>query len=113
MKTSSCKAKGRKLQNQVRDDLLALGFKVRSRIMGESGSDIEDLGDTLPVVIEAKNTEKIQIWKAMEQAISNAKNGKVAVVVFKKNGKDPLIVLPWAYYLTLLAKEELSGRSSS
>ncbi|MFH0968335.1 MAG: hypothetical protein V1862_11700 [Methanobacteriota archaeon] len=79
MKPASCKQKGRALQNWV-CELLRKSFRlstadVRPAIMGESGMDIK-LSETarkrIPLAIECKNTEAINLWKAWEQAVTNA-----------------------------------------
>ena len=94
MKTSSCKAKGRRLQDEVRVKLLQL-FKgklepddITVAIMGESGTDIKMsplAKRIIPYSIECKNQEKLQIWSALSQAEDNCKDGTDPVLVFKRN----------------------------
>ena len=69
MKTSSCKSKGRRLQQWVAQkisDLIELPWgpdeQVASREMGQSGPDIRLIGDArhlFPWSVEAKNQERI------------------------------------------------------
>lgn len=103
MKPQSAKAKGRRLQQYLRNILIeaATHFGVtsediRSTSMGASGEDI--LLSTLarkiyPFSFECKNAERINIWKAIEQAKGNGADHQPAVV-FKKNGEDPYIAIP-------------------
>ena len=80
MKTQSAKAKGRRLQQWVRDQLidklLISEEDVESRSMGASGEDLimaRDARRKFPYSIECKNVEKVNVWDAYEQAKGNAK----------------------------------------
>ena len=75
------KAKGRRLQNWVRDKLLALfslsynylGLQeddIKSQTMGMTGEDIvltPRAREYLPYSFECKNTERLNVWSAFEQ----------------------------------------------
>lgn len=69
--------------------------------MGESGCDIVDYTGLIPLSIECKNTEKINIWDAIEQARKNVRNQseKIPVVIFKRNNSEIYITLPWNDFL--------------
>ncbi len=92
MKTSSAKAKGRKLCMEIKD-LIHDNFPELAEddiIVTSSGSNGEDLRLSplargfLPISIECKNAERLNIWKAIEQADSNA-NHFDPVVFFRRN----------------------------
>lgn len=92
MKTSSAKAKGRRLQQHVRDTLIeTFGLHeddVLSRSMGASGEDLHlspAARSHFPFSVECKNQERLSIWKALEQAEENAGEGSYPAVVFKRN----------------------------
>lgn len=99
MKTSSAKAKGRRLQQQVRDAFLSKTWyvphpvklregDVKSAIMGESGRDIHlspAAEDVIPFDIECKNTETASPWAWMKQAKENTKPGRMPLVAFTRN----------------------------
>jgi hypothetical protein len=105
MNTQSAKAKGRRLQQWVRDKLISQrGIKeddVQSRSMGAGGEDImlsSDARHYFPYSIECKNQEKVSIWKAYEQAESNS--GKYeALLIIKKNGKEPLAIVSAEHFI--------------
>lgn len=105
MKTQSAKAKGRRLQQWVRD-LLMNTFNleegdVESRSMGASGEDImlSPLARSFfPYSVECKNTEKVNIWKSYEQAKSNCKQFEPMLVV-KRNKSKPLIIIDAEYFI--------------
>ena len=103
------KAKGRKLQNFVRDEL-RVAFPsleeddVKSQTMGMPGEDIvlsPAARKLIPFSFECKNVERLQFWKSVEQAESNS-NGRTAVIVVKKNGRDPYVALPLDDWLDLI-----------
>mgnify|MGYP001216046471 CR=1 FL=1 len=111
MKTSSAKAKGRRLQQTVAELLrsfLNLSEQdIKSTPMGTQGVDVWMSNEALrqlPLSIECKNVEKIQIWKAIEQAETNAVPGTIPVVVFCKNNASPQIVVPLLDFLALVRK---------
>ena len=87
IKTSSAKAKGRNLQNWVRDQIIKLFPElvndIKSTPMGVTGTDIQlsPLAQgKIPLAIECKAQESISIWAAYEQACEGAKleNKKIA-----------------------------------
>lgn len=107
MKTSSAKAKGRRLQQEVRDVLLQVSKlhddDIRSTPMGCSGEDImlsPAARAIFPWSIECKNVEKLSIWSAIEQARYNSKTN-TPVVIFTKNHEDAQIAVPFNYFMEL------------
>jgi hypothetical protein len=107
MKTQSAKAKGRRLQQWVRDQLIEeLGVHpedVESRSMGAGGEDLimaRAAREKFPYSIECKNVEKLNVWDAYEQAKANCGNYE-PIVVMKKNGKKPVVVVDAEYFVRL------------
>jgi hypothetical protein len=110
MKTSSAKAKGRDLQNKVRDLIIASfpvnEFDVKSTPMGCSGEDIwlSDAARKLfPFSVECKNQERLNLWASWEQAVSNTTAGNTLLVV-KRNRQKPLAVVSIDVFFELLRK---------
>ena len=111
MKTSSCKSKGRRLQQWTVDQLLETFHKltnddVRSTSMGASGSDVQlsqAAKELIPFEFECKNTERFQIWSAFEQAESNCGSREPCVIV-KRNGSAPLAVIDAEWLMENLNK---------
>lgn len=110
MKTSSAKAKGRKLQQYVRDSFIelmkpwgCLPEDVKSTSMGAGGEDIQlspFARDMMPVSVECKSHKEMAIYKLYGQAEENA-NGYEPLLVVKANHKKPLAVIDFDYYLKL------------
>ena len=106
----SSKAKGRRLQNLVRDKLREKFTSleeddIKSAIMGTVGEDIvlsPAARKVIPFSFECKNVERLQFWKTVEQAEGNS-NGRTPVIVVKKNGRKPYIALPLEVWLELIS----------
>jgi len=113
MSAASCKGKGRTLQNETKENLykyfpdLEEG-DIRTAIMGESGRDIifSPLGDrVVPFDIECKNQETLSIWEFMKQAIANAGEGRIPLLVFRRNRSDTYCTMRFEDLLKLIVKE--------
>ena len=108
MKPSSAKAKGRALQDWIRNKLIE-EFNIheddiKTAVMGESGEDIKmarAAREKFPFSIEAKNVEKLNVWQAYEQAKENAGDYE-PLVVMKKNRKKPLVVMDAESFIKLM-----------
>lgn len=113
MKTQSAKAKGRKLQQMVRDLLLETFTDlepddVRSTSMGAGGEDLQlspAARRKFPYSVECKNVEKLNVWGAYEQAEANS--GKHdPLLIMKKNRKNPLVVLDLETFIAILKEND-------
>lgn len=111
MKTSSAKAKGRRLQNYVVEKLLGKSWNsvlidedIRPAIMGETGVDIKLsplAKSVIPFDIECKNQENLNIWKAIEQAEANSGKGRIPLLIFKRNNSGVYAVIEFEKLLDL------------
>ena len=107
MKTQSAKAKGRKLQQWVRDQIIEQlevhPEDIESRSMGAGGEDLimaRAAREKFPYSIECKNQEKVNVWSAYEQANDNS--GKYEpIAVIKKNNTKPLVVIDLEAFVKL------------
>jgi len=111
MKSRSCKNKGVRLQNFVKNAILNTfpvlhDDDVKTAIMGESGEDIHLSPAArlrFPFSVECKNVERLNVWEAFAQASKNS-GAYVPILVMKKNLRDPLVVIPLDEFM-LLTKE--------
>jgi hypothetical protein len=110
MKPRSAKAKGRRFQTEVRE-LILESFPilepddVKGAIMGEKGQDIQlspAAQKVFPYAVECKNTEKLNIWSALEQAEKNAKAPSVPVLFFKRNRSKSYVAIEAEHFFELL-----------
>ena len=108
MNPKSVKAKGRVLQNIVRDRLHKvfprLSKDIASQTMGMKGMDIvltPRARKTIPYAFECKNVERFDLWKTWIQAEDNAEDLDPVVVV-KKNREKPKVVIDLELFLKLI-----------
>ena len=108
MKTQSAKAKGRKLQQWMRNLLIEKlevhPEDIESRSMGAGGEDLimaRAARELFPYSVECKNQEKLNIWSSLEQAETNS--GKhIPIVIFKRNRSKTYVALEFEKLLELL-----------
>lgn len=114
MKPSSAKAKGRKLQQWVRDAVLRLFPQlepddVRSTSMGANGEDVllsPAARRLFPYSIECKNLNKIAVYNYYEQAVSNCPKGSEPLLIIKQNRSKPLAVVDAEYFMEKMEKRK-------
>lgn len=118
MRPQSCKAKGRRLQQKIVEDILTAFPSLKqddvfSTSMGCGGEDVKMSPATrnlLPLSIEAKNQEKLNVWDAYSQAESNCPANITPCVIFKKNNTKTFAMIPWDKLLSLYV--EISKNTS-
>jgi hypothetical protein len=108
----SAKAKGRRLQQQVRDLILS-SFPsleqddVRSTSMGAGGEDVQlspAARKLFPYSVECKNLAKIAVFNYYEQSQSNCGNYEPLVVI-KQNRSKPLAVVDLDHFMELVKEK--------
>lgn len=107
MKPSSAKAKGRKLQQWTRDQILKRYLclepdDVRSTSMGASGEDIllsPAARKLLPLSFECKNLNSMAFYKWYDQAVINCPKKAEPIVVAKANHRKPVVIIDAEYFL--------------
>ena len=63
----------------------------------------------MPYSIECKNTERLNIWSAIEQCKANAPADATPLVVFKRNRSETYAVVPWAHLVRLRKRLRRAG----
>ena len=107
---ASRKAKGRRLQQAIRQDLIdCLGIDpgdVQSTAMGQSGCDLylsPAVRAQFPFGVECKAQERIALPEWWKQCTRNAdKVGLTPLLLIKRSREEPLAVLRWTDLLSLL-----------
>lgn len=108
MTPSSAKAKGRKLQQQIRDLILGLFLElepddVRSTSMGASGEDVQlspAARKKVPYQIECKNKARSQIHTYYDQAKQHGSTEPLVVV--KQDRKETLAIVEAEHFFRIL-----------
>ena len=109
MKTASSKAKGRKLQQLVRDKILEAFPRlepsdVKSTSMGASGEDVQlspEARRWFPYSVEAKSRASISVYAWYQQAKTNSPTGMEPLLVIKQNNSKPLVVIDLDAFMEL------------
>ena len=112
IRTQSAKAKGRKLQQWVRDKLLALHPElepddIKSTAMGQSGSDIQLsplARKSIPLAFECKSHKAFSVYKILDQARDGAHPDCEPVVILKQDRSKPLALVDAEYFLERISK---------
>jgi hypothetical protein len=77
---------------------------IESRSMGAGGEDLimaRAARQNFPFSIECKNVEKLNVWDSYEQASANSGKHE-PLLVMKKNGKKPLVVIDAESFIRLI-----------
>ena len=119
MKPKSVKAKGRNLQNLVRDKLRKIFVEewtkvpklelddIKSQTMGMGGEDIilsPIAKQLIPYSFECKNTERLNLWGALEQCEGNCED-RDPILIFKKNRSKVYAVMEFDKLLKLIRRQ--------
>ena len=107
IKTQSAKAKGRRLQQWVRDQILKMvpslePDDVKSTSMGAGGEDVQlspAARKKMPITVECKARKSIAVYGFYDQAKDNAPKGVEPVVILKADRKKPLALVDAEYFL--------------
>ena len=108
MKRKSAKTKGRVGQTEVVNLIETyMGFnddQIRSNPASVTGEDIilsESAREKFPLSIEVKRVEKLNIFTAFKQAISNAGN-YMPLLVHRRNNEEWLVTFRFRDFLSIL-----------
>ena len=115
IKTQSAKAKGRKLQQWVRNVILELIHTlepddVKSTSMGAGGEDVQlspAARKKLPISIECKARKSIAVYSYYAQAKENCPKDIEPVVIIKADRKSPLALVDAEFFLRAVSKARL------
>ena len=116
MKIKSAKAKGRNLQNLVRDKLRSIFVDlwtkmprleyddIKSQTMGMGGEDIvlsPIAKKLIPYSFECKNTERLNLWKSLEQCEDNSED-RTPILIIKKNRSKVYAVIEFNNFTQMI-----------
>ena len=111
---SSRKAKGRGLQQLVAarvSDYIGIPWgkdeAIQSRGMGQSGNDVILIGEArrrFPFSVECKATEALSLKPTIDQAKANELDGTSWLVVHKRKGMDPIVIIDFEKFLEIWFK---------
>ena len=96
------KQKGKRGELMLVKELNSYGFNTRrtNQYCGNTG-EASDLVGLPKIHIEAKNTERLNIYDAVDQAKRDAREGEIPTVFHKKNRKEWLVTMPLTEWVKL------------
>ena len=90
----SAKTKGKVGEREFAKKLRKMGFVAARRGQQRSGVDQDDVIGGIPNThAEVKRTERLSLYKAIEQAANDAQKGEVPYVAHRRNGDKWLLVI--------------------
>ena len=109
----SSKAKGRRLQNLVRDKLRAVFSSleeddIKSQTMGMTGEDIvlsPAARKLIPYSIECKNVERLNVWQCLKQTEDNTHEDCNPALVIKRNQTNTYITIPIDIWIDIIREK--------
>lgn len=89
------KAKGKRGEREAAAELGALlGVQARRGVQYQGGPESPDVVlDGVAIHVEAKRTERLSLWPAIDQAVADAPEGSVPVVWHRPNRRDSVLVM--------------------
>jgi hypothetical protein len=95
--------KGKRGEREAAAELGALlGVDARRGVQYQGGPDSPDVVlDGVAIHVEAKRTEKLTLWAAVEQARADAPIGKVPLVWHRPNRRGSVVIVETARLLEL------------
>ena len=114
IRPQSAKSKGRRLQKAVAESILRHFPHLKeddcfSTSMGAPGEDIRlsPRGrESVPLSIECKCQEKLNVWESLNQAARNCPEEATPCLVFSRNRSPTYAVVEWDFLIRLLSGRE-------
>lgn len=112
--------KGARYERKVAELFREHGYEAERGCQHSGGKDSPDVKhNALRLHIEAKNVERLNIWKALEQSKRDAGTEEIPIVVFKKNRSKTYVALPFEEFMELYQawereqKEKINGENQN
>lgn len=103
------KAKGSRLERRIAQLIRQKGLDKRASRMPLSGAFPHlqaDIYTSLPIHIEAKNQERVQLWSWWQTLRNKARFGKEPTLIISGNHRPIVVVIDIDYFLNLLKIEQ-------
>ena len=87
--------KGKRGEREAAAELAAVfACEARRGVQYQGGPDSPDVVlEGVEIHVEAKRTERLSLWLAIEQACEDAKEGKVPIVWHKCNRRESVVIV--------------------
>jgi Holliday junction resolvase len=107
------RSKGKRGEREAAAELGAvLGVEARRGVQYQGGPESPDVVlEGVPIHVEAKRTERLSLWAAIEQAKADAAPGKVPIVWHKCNRRESVVIIETSQLMRLV--EAIAATKSS
>lgn len=107
---SRSRNKGKVGERELARFLTAEGFDATRGVQYQGGPGSPDVRcPDLPIHWEAKRTERLRIYEAIQQAVDEAPDGKMPVVAHRRNRGEWVAILRLEDLLAILRESDLVG----
>ena len=101
-KRINSRAKGAAAERELANYLKDAGWQSRRGQQFSGAGDSPDVVSDLPIHIEVKRVEAVNLYVWLEQAKRDAKGKKPPVVIHRRNGKEWVAILPLDDFLKMI-----------
>lgn len=95
------KHKGTRGEKEVELLFRRQGFFARVGKQGKGGKKTPDVVTKIPIHIEVKRVEKLNLWRSIDQAEEDSE-GLPYVIFTRRNQAEWNVVVHWKFFFTLL-----------
>ena len=96
------KKKGSDFEREIAKDLQVLDPNAKRMVLSGAVKGLEtDIWTKLPFAFELKRQERLNLYRAFQQAIIQSIGGRVPVLVVKSSNKPTLACMKWEDWLNL------------
>ena len=101
MPTNS-RQKGAKFERKIAHMLREHGYEAERGCQHSGGKDSPDVKHNMTRLhIEAKDTERLNIWNALDQSKRDSGEDEIPVVMFKRNRSQVYVAMPFEEFMEL------------
>lgn len=99
--------KGARFERSLAKMIREYGYEAERGCQHSGGKDSPDVKTNMKGIhIEAKDVEKLNIWKALEQSKREAGKDEIPVVMFKRNRTKVYVAMPFEDFMKIFQAYE-------
>lgn len=101
------RAKGARFERTIAKMLREYGYEAERGCQHAGGKDSPDVKHNMHRLhIEAKFTEKLNIWNALEQSKRDSGEDEIPVVMFKRNRTQVYVAMQFEFFMEMFGAWE-------
>lgn len=96
--------KGKVYEREIARFLKGLGYDARRGQQHKGGADSPDVVGLPGFHIEAKRTEHLRLYEALNQSIRDCGEGEKPIVIYRKNGEKSVVIMLLDDFMEVIEK---------